>query len=79
MNFCRTFRDTVLKEIGKIYAVRGKKLVLSFPAPYTGVLFCVLFSRGFFATSPKEELARRLHSYKLSAQPQFLQVKLERW
>ena len=35
MNFCRTFRNTALKEIGKIYAVQGRKFLLSFPAPYT--------------------------------------------
>ena len=58
MNFWRTFRDTVLKEIGKIYAMRGKKLVLSFPAPYTSVLFCVLFpvSRGFSRLPQRKNL-----------------------
>ena len=35
MNFCRTFRNTALKEIGKIYAVQRRKFLLSFPAPYT--------------------------------------------
>ena len=34
MNFCRTFRNTALKEIGKIYTVQGRKFLLSFPAPY---------------------------------------------
>ena len=34
MNFCRTFRNTALKEIGKIYTVQGRKFFLSFPAPY---------------------------------------------
>ena len=39
MNFCRTFRNTALKEIGKIYAVQGRKFLLSFPAPYTSDQF----------------------------------------
>ena len=33
--FCRSFRNTALKEIGKIYTVQGRKFLLSFPAPYT--------------------------------------------
>ena len=47
MNFCRTFRNTTLTEIGKIYIVRGRKFFLSFPAHYTCVSFCVLLSHGF--------------------------------
>ena len=35
MNFCRTFRNTALKEIGKIYTVQGRKFLLSFPTSYT--------------------------------------------
>ena len=33
--FLPRFRNTALKEIGKIYAVQGRKFLLSFPAPYT--------------------------------------------
>ena len=56
MNFCRTFRNTALKEIGKIYTVQGRKSLLSFPAPYTCVFFCVLLSRGFSRLPQKESL-----------------------
>ena len=31
MNFCRTFRNTALKEIGKNYTVQGGKFLLSSP------------------------------------------------
>ena len=159
MNFCRTFRNTALKEIGKIYAVQGRKFLLSFPAPYTCDQFkarglsswlaqsasstqhmwellagnrmaallrharrrrirsypdlcaskfnktnlkqgehiqkptasstshmlttCVFFLRDalawLLATPPKGELTHWLHPFKLRAQPQFFQVKRERW
>ena len=77
MNFCRTFKVTARKEIGKIYTVRGRKFFLSLPAPYTFVVFCELLSRGFPRLPQKGELARGLHPYKLRAQPQFLRAALK--
>ena len=56
MNFCRTFRNTALKEIGKIYTVQGRKYLLSFPAPHTCVFFCVLLSYGFSRLPQRESL-----------------------
>ena len=56
MNFCCTFRTMALKEIGKIYTVRGKKFYLSFPAPYTCVFFCSLLSCGLTRLPQRENL-----------------------
>ena len=76
MNFCRTFRNTALTEIGNIYTVQGRKFFLSFSAPYTSVACC---SRMASRDSSKGEVTYRLHPYKLRSQPQFLQMKRERW
>ena len=77
MNFCRTFRNTALKEIQKIYTVQGRKFFLSFPAPYTYIFFSVQLSRGFSRLPQRESLlAGYIHT---SGQTQFLQVKWERW
>ena len=70
MNFCRTFRNTALKEIEKIYTVWGRKFFLSFPVPYTCVFFSVQLSRGFSRLPQRESLlAGYIHT---SEQPQFL-------
>ena len=53
--FAALLETRCLKKLGRSM-LRGKKLVLSFPAPYTSVLFCVLFSRGFSRLPQRKNL-----------------------
>ena len=55
--FAALLETRCLKKLGRSM-LRGKKLVLSFPAPYTSVLFCVLFpvSRGFSRLRQRKNL-----------------------